>query len=134
MVRCINCSLTSIGGPATSARMQYPSRVTLDSVNNLVYIADSGSNVIRVVDLTTNNIINFAGTGTGNTGVSGYSGDGAQATSAKLNAPYAMAVDNANHRVYIADSYNNCVRVVDRNTGIITTFAGGGSTSGLSKF
>ena len=52
----------------------------------------------------------------------GYSGDGGRSTLAALAWPYAVAVDRDNN-VIIADTYNNCIRKVDRNY-IITTFAG----------
>jgi DNA-binding beta-propeller fold protein YncE len=131
MVRCINSLLTSIGGPATSAHLNSPTSVAVDSVYNLVYITDPAKNVIRVVNRTNNIITNFAGT---NSYPGGYSGDGAQATSAHLDSANDVAVDKVRSLVYIADTANSCVRVVNRHTGIITTFAGGGSTSGLSKF
>lgn len=61
----------------------------------------------------------FAGTG-----VPGYSGDGGQASNAKLNAMTGMAVDGIGN-IYIADNENNVVRRVDV-TGTITTYAGTG--------
>ena len=54
--------------------------------------------------------------------LSGYSGDGGAATSAKLSFPRDIAVDSGN--VYIADG-NNRIRKVD-SSGIITTIAGTG--------
>jgi DNA-binding beta-propeller fold protein YncE len=130
MVRCIICLLTFIGGPATSAHLNGPTAVKVDSVNNLMYIADYFSSSIRVVDLASKIITQFAGI----SGSSGFSGDGTQANSAYLSYPNDLAVDSAHDVVYIADSANDRVRVVDTDTGIITTFAGGGSTSGLCKF
>jgi DNA-binding beta-propeller fold protein YncE len=97
-------------------------------VNNLVYIADSGNNVVRVVNRTSGIITKFAGTYT-----NGYSGDGGQATSALLYYPTDVAVDPVRNLVYIADSGNSYIRVVNTSTGIIRKFAGGGNTNGLSK-
>ena len=53
-----------------------------------------------------------------------WGGDGQQATTAWLARPASVAVDSRG-QVYIADSGNGVVRVVDRN-GVITTVAGGG--------
>ena len=64
----------------------------------------------------------FAGTG-----VASYGGDGSAATSAWLNGPRGVAVDSSNN-VYIVDSLNNKIRFVSRATGIITTYAGIGTT------
>ncbi len=57
-------------------------------------------------------------------GVIGFSGDGGQATSAKLNKPTAVAFD-ASGNMYIADWGGNVIRKIS-TTGIITTVAGTG--------
>ena len=58
-------------------------------------------------------------------GTEGFSGDGGQATSAELSAPYGVFIDAAGN-MYISDTYNYRVRKVN-TAGIISTFAGGGS-------
>src|SRR5919202_4319108 len=57
-------------------------------------------------------------------GRSGYGGDGDQATSAQLNEPACVAVDD-NNTLYIADRNNHRIRKVS-SSGIITTVAGTG--------
>jgi sugar lactone lactonase YvrE len=52
----------------------------------------------------------------------GYSGDGGPARDAALEGPFGVAA-NAIGNLYIADTYNNCIRKVD-GAGIITTVAG----------
>ncbi len=59
------------------------------------------------------------------TGVAGYSGDGGAAASAKLLAPYGVAVDGVGN-FYIADVGNSRIRKVTPD-GTITTVAGNGS-------
>ncbi|RLB81142.1 MAG: sugar-binding protein, partial [Deltaproteobacteria bacterium] len=108
------------GGPATEASLYYPSGVTVDMAGNL-YVADTSNNRIRKVD-THGIITTVAGNGT-----SGYSGDGGPAIEASLNHPYEVALD-VSGSLYIADSWNHCIRKVDTN-GIITTVAGRGTTS-----
>ena len=105
------------GGAATSAKLYGPTGVAVDGSGN-VYIADSENNRIRMVTASTGVISTVAGTGT-----AGYSGDGGAATSAKLNAPSGVAVDNSGN-IYIADCYNNRIRMVSASTGIISTVAG----------
>jgi len=61
----------------------------------------------------------------------GNSGDGGPAVGAALsNMPYAVAVDSAGN-LYIADTYNHCIRKVD-SSGIITTVAGVCEQSGYA--
>jgi trimeric autotransporter adhesin len=59
-------------------------------------------------------------------GTFGYKGDGGPATSAGLYYPSGVAVD-ASGDIYIADNFNNRIRMVTRSTGIITTVAGDGT-------
>jgi trimeric autotransporter adhesin len=53
----------------------------------------------------------------------GYSGDGGPATSADLFGPGGLALDSSGN-LYIADRYR--VRIVDKTSGHISTFAGNG--------
>ena len=103
------------GGPATSAELNFPSRVAVDGSGNLV-TADTDNNRVRVVAnstgtfygaaMTAGDIYTVAGTGTG-----GYSGDGGPATSAELAGPAGVAVDGSGNLV-IADAFNNRIRAV----------------------
>ena len=54
-----------------------------------------------------------------------YGGDGGPAVSAHLNFPTAVVVDREGN-LYIADTMNHCVRMVDSETRIISTVAGTG--------
>jgi hypothetical protein len=58
-------------------------------------------------------ITTIAGTGTGN-----YSGDGGLATSATLNSPFDVAFDPTTGDVYIADSSNHRIRLINKSPGI----------------
>jgi len=110
------------GGPGTSAQLNMPAGIAVDSAGNL-YIADSGNSAIR--KLVAGAITTVAGTG----GVPGYYGDGGPAAKAQLNAPSSVALDPAGN-LYIADTTNNFIRKVAVG-GIITTFAGSGSSGGF---
>ena len=107
------------GQPATSAELNYPDGIALDSAGNL-YIADTDNARIRKVSAGTGYISTVAGDGSW-----GYTGDDGPATSATFYDPYGIAVDNANN-LYIADTFNNVIREVSATTGIITTVAGDG--------
>ena len=82
-------SYSGDNGAATSATLNYPRGVVLDTAGN-VYIADFTNNRIRRVTISTGIITTFAGTGTAS-----YSGDNGPATSATLNYPRGVAVDLA---------------------------------------
>jgi trimeric autotransporter adhesin len=113
-------------GPATSAELDDPEQLAFDSNGNL-YIADSDNSIIRKVD-TSGTITTFAGHFDNNFG--GFSGDGGPATSAFLSFPRGLAVDASNN-VYIADTNNNVIRIVN-TSGIINTFAGNSNGTGGS--
>mgnify|MGYP000850507790 CR=1 FL=1 len=62
---------------------------------------------------------------TGTAPLKRYAGDGGQAVVACLNFPTAVAVDRVGN-LYIADTMNHRVRMVEAATGVITTLAGTG--------
>src|SRR5579864_645711 len=64
------------------------------------------------------------------TGQPGYSGDGAKAAQARLNAPFDVAFDSGGN-LYLSDTFNHCIRRIDAATGLISTVAGNG-TKGFS--
>jgi PKD repeat protein len=103
------------GGQATSAQLNRPRGVAIDAQGN-VYVATE--NDYRVRKVAGGTITTVAGTG-----VTGFSGDGGQATSAQITSPVGVAVDGQGN-LYIADRDNNRIRKV--SGGIITTVAGTG--------
>jgi trimeric autotransporter adhesin len=119
-----NSGYSGDGGPATSATLSYLYGATVDASGN-IYIADTVNNRIRMVMKSTGIITTVAGDGS-----YGSSGDGGRATSARLSFPYGVTVD-ASGNIFIADSANNCIRMVTKSTGIISTVAGN-RTAGYS--
>jgi DNA-binding CsgD family transcriptional regulator/sugar lactone lactonase YvrE len=106
-------------GPATGAELYRPGGLAVDGQGNL-YIADSGNNRIRKVDV--NGTINtVAGSGK----YYGDSGDGGPATLARLSFPFGVAVAR-DGTIYIADTGNNRLREVTP-AGVIVALAGTGT-------
>lgn len=108
------------GLAAPAAQLWSPAGLVCDGRGNL-FIADQGNNRIRRIDRATGVITTIAGQGP----VYGFAGDGGPARLASLALPAAVAVDRAGKTVYIADTDNNRVRVVDA-LGVIHTLAGTG--------
>ncbi|MDA0709657.1 MAG: FG-GAP-like repeat-containing protein [bacterium] len=108
------------GGPATRANLNRPLGIATDLNGNL-YVADSFSRRVRKIDPS--GIISTLA-GSGSPDVDGFSGDGGPANLARLSRVSAVVVDSLG-RVFIADTQNHRIRMVDTN-GIITTVAGSG--------
>ncbi|HEV8627406.1 MAG TPA: hypothetical protein VG034_23455 [Acidimicrobiia bacterium] len=105
--------------PAEGSGLKFPKSIFM-APNDQLYLADSGNNMIRRLDLTANPVSITVVAGT--TQAKKYGGDGGRAVDAQLNTPEGLAIDSAGN-LYIADSDNNLVRKVDAQ-GVITTIAG----------
>ena len=108
------------GGPATSARLFSPLGTAV-APDGTLYIGDYGNDRIRRV-APNGSITTFAGTGVG-----GFTGDGGQAASARLNGPYTMSLDTRGV-LYFVDYLNLRVRRIGTD-GVITTVAGSGRSA-----
>lgn len=106
------------GERATEASLEYPYSVAIGP-DGALYLSETVGNRVRRVDPTTGTLSTAAGAA----GYGTFAGDGGPATEARLNGPRGLAFD-ADGNLYIADTYNDRVRVVDRETGIISTVAG----------
>ena len=111
-------SYSGDGGSAATAQFNTPSNIAIDAAGNL-YVADALNNRIRKI------AANGAVSTVAGTGAAGFSGDGKPAVNAQLNAPHGVAVDY-NGTIFIADTNNNRVRVVNPD-GTIYTLAGNGN-------
>lgn len=117
-------------GPPIEAQINMPEgsnpqpggSIALDNVGRL-YISDVLNHRIRRVDFQENTIETVAGNG-----VAGFHGDGGDATLASLNNPRDIQF-GPDQRLYIADELNNRIRVLNIDTGEISTFAGNGNAT-----
>lgn len=110
---------TGDGGQATAAELNAPNDIALDRFGN-IFFTQGGGSCIRKVTISTGIITTIAGNGT-----LGSGGDGGLATAAQLNRPSCVLVDTTGN-IFIADYWNNKIRQIAFNTGIITTIAGTG--------
>jgi uncharacterized protein (TIGR03437 family) len=111
------CNYSGDGGQATSAAMDLPQGVAVDSSGN-IYIADTGNSVIRKV--SAGGVIS---TIAGKFGFMGEYGDGGPANQSVLWSPMGVGVDAAGD-LYIADTVNNVIREVSAGSGNISVVAG----------
>jgi sugar lactone lactonase YvrE len=107
------------GIPAKDAMLGAPESLAIDSEGDL-YIGERGTFRVRRIDMETGLISTYAGSGE-----RGFEGDGGLATDARISNPFGLAFDDADN-LFIADTENHKVRMVDRKSGRITTIAGTG--------
>lgn len=109
------------GNTIPSATFNSPVDVCINTLTGMVYILDSINHVIRRVD-ESGVVSTIAGTGT-----AGYAeGPG---LSAQFNAPRGICADPYEDKLYISDTGNNRIRVMDLVTNEVSLLAGDGSGS-----
>lgn len=106
------------GGPAAAAQLNTPMGLAVDRSGSL-YIADYAN--LRVRKINVNGIITTVAGNGKQVFYTDSCGDGGPATTAEVGAT-AVALDDSGN-LYIADSYDNCVRKVN-STDIISAFVG----------
>ena len=100
-----------------------------------IYVLDSKNFALRVVDSRSRSVRLLAGTGT-----PGYTGDGADARSATFGSdptatfdgPISLSLDEAGN-AYVGDRFNHVVRMIERDSGVISTIAGRRDTPGEAR-
>jgi len=105
------------GGPGLEATLAEPSDVCL-APGGVLFVADTKNH--RVRRLRADGVVETAA----GTGEPGFSGDGGPAVQARLHEPWGIAC-GPDGRVYVADSENHRVRVIEPS-GVIRTLAGTG--------
>jgi len=107
-------------GPATAAAIG-PVSAVVAAANGTLYLA-AGEERCAVYQLDPAGVL----TRIAGSGVCGFAGDGEVATTAELQDPRSLALDEEAGVLFIADSGNGRIRALDLATGVITTRAGGG--------
>ncbi len=93
-------------GAMATAGFKSPRFMAVDSIDN-VYVADTGNHTIRMINTVNGTVSTVAGLA-GSTGTT----DGAAIGTARLNAPYGLALSPAGV-LYFTDSGNNTVRKLE---------------------
>jgi DNA-binding beta-propeller fold protein YncE len=106
-----------LDAPLTAAALAQPSGIA--AANGRLYFADSEASAVRWVDLEARNVQTIIGEGLFEFGdVEG------QAPDARLQHPLGIAWHN--QTLYVADTYNHKIKVVDPDRRTVTTLAGDG--------
>lgn len=126
-----NAGFAGDGGPAAGALMAFPSSIAIDPVDGSFWLLAQRNLRIRKVAADFSLIETIAGTG-----APGHDGDGGPALDASFDfwdgadlqpEPAGAIEHDGDHRLYIADTSNHAIRVIDLDTGLIDTLPGTGS-------
>jgi streptogramin lyase len=110
---------TPDGAPISGTPLRGPRTLDFDSRGDLWLATREGNQVFRF-DLAAGKIHHVAGTGK-----KGFTGDGGPAREATLNGPKGLTIGR-DGRVYLVDTENHAIRVIDPKSGLISTLIGTG--------
>lgn len=110
---------TPDGAPLAGTPLNGPRAMALDPDGNL-YLALREGNAIYRIDLDDETLHHVAGTGE-----PGHTGDGGPAVEATLGGPKGLAYRDGS--LYVADTENHVIRLVDIVSGTISTVLGDGT-------
>ena len=116
-------STTTIANTATlkaSVQFNNPRGITINPNSTILYVADTGNNIIRSIPMDTGLVITVAGSGVANMTSAIISENGQIGLAAKFNKPCAIASD-LNENLYVCDLGTNLLRIIEK----------GGKTSNL---
>lgn len=110
---------TPDNSPLAGTPLRGPRTLDFDAQGNLWLATREGNQVFRF-DLAAGRIHHIAGTGK-----KGFTGDGGPALAATLNGPKGLTIGR-DGRVYLVDTENHAIRVIDPKTQLIATLVGTG--------
>ena len=104
----------------TDTPLLFPGKVLADAAGNRLFISDSNHNRIVVAALDTYEVLDVIGNGTEGLVDGDY-------TTAEFYRPQGLTLDG--NKLYVADTENHAIRVVDLDNQTVTTAAGTGKQS-----
>uniref|UniRef100_A0A3B4B1H9 NHL repeat-containing protein 2 n=1 Tax=Periophthalmus magnuspinnatus TaxID=409849 RepID=A0A3B4B1H9_9GOBI len=105
-----------VDGKGVDAKLQHPLGVSWSSEQNLLYVADSYNHKIKVVDPKTKQCITLAGTGEAGDKV------GPEFNQSSFNEPGGLCVADGGKALYVADTNNHQIKVLDLDSKTISLF------------
>ncbi|MGH9486045.1 MAG: hypothetical protein ACRD04_00440 [Terriglobales bacterium] len=117
-----------VDGPAAQARFNHPFGILVSADGTKLYIADTGNNVIREVDLATGMVNTVAGSG----GLGEADGIGKAATFSEPNGLAWDPADPTQQTIFISDYEGADIRELNLASGQVTTILGMDHTCGYT--
>lgn len=100
-----------IDGKGEKVRLQHPIGIVYNPADNLLYVADTYNNKIKVVNPQTKESNTYSGTG--------QAGNRDGVSEAQFNEPNGLTILNG--KIYVTDTNNNLLRVIDMATKEVKT-------------
>jgi sugar lactone lactonase YvrE len=108
-------SMGSADGVGSQARFSAPQGLATDGTT--AYVADTGTDTIRAIEIATGNVTTLAGAAGKPGNVDGSLLD------ARFSAPQGLALDGASHTLYVGDMFNRVIRQIDLVKGVVSTLS-----------
>nr|XP_009305038.3 NHL repeat-containing protein 2 [Danio rerio]XP_021336040.1 NHL repeat-containing protein 2 [Danio rerio] len=105
-----------VDGKGIDAKLQHPLGVSWDEGRSLLYVADSYNHKIKVVDPKTKQCMVLAGTGKAGNGI------GPSFLESSFNEPGGLCVGEGGKLLYVADTNNHHIKVLDLETKTVSLF------------
>ena len=116
-------SAGSSDGSSAEARFFAPQGLVV--AGTTAYVADTDNHTIRAVDLGSGAVTTLAGAAGQASFADGSGGD------ARFNTPIGIALDDTAARLFVADSGNRSIRVVELSTGAVSTLPTNGAPGSM---
>ena len=110
-------SSLELNSPSSLSSLNFPSKLCMDQTRNVLFVSDSGNNRVLGINTNTNKVELTIGNGERGCANGSFS-------SSRFDWPQGLAFDSNKNLLYIADTFNDLIRVADLNTKEVSTLCG----------
>ncbi|HJL18243.1 MAG TPA: hypothetical protein RMH99_21445 [Sandaracinaceae bacterium LLY-WYZ-13_1] len=111
-------------GDLAEARFDGPADVVCTAAGDVCYVSDEGNHTVRIIDRETGTVDTLAGAPGEPDAVDGALDE------ARFAAPAGLALNETEGLLYVADSANHTLRLIDLDAGMVGTVAGAAEIAG----